>query len=46
MKRIFRDVFGEVVVRHLGLADPHPVFPGYDIKASRFLGFLKGEWVE
>ena len=38
----FRDVFGEVVVRHLGLADPHPVFPGHDIEASRFVGFLKG----
>ena len=38
----FRDVFGEVVVRHLGLADSHPVFPGHNIEASRFVGFLKG----
>ena len=25
----FRDVFGEIVVRHLGVADPEPIFPGY-----------------
>ena len=38
----FRDVFGEVVVRHLGLGDPAPVFPGHEIRESRFVGFLKG----
>ena len=38
----FRDVFGEVIVRHLGLGDPAPVFPGHEIRESRFVGFLKG----
>ena len=28
----FRDVFGEVVVRHLGVADPHAIFPGYSVQ--------------
>jgi len=36
----FRDVFGEVVVRHMGIADPRPIFPGYDIKPSKFTGFM------
>jgi uncharacterized protein (DUF1501 family) len=36
----FRDVFGEIVVRHLGISDPRPVFPGFDVNASRFPGFL------
>jgi len=36
----FRDVFGEVVVRHMGIADPRPIFPGYDIKPSKFVGFM------
>src|SRR5712692_5783674 len=30
----FRDVFGEVVVRHMGLADPTPIFPGYNVRSS------------
>lgn len=40
----FRDVFGEVVTRHLG-ADrktTSAVFPGYAIDASRFRGVLRG----
>ncbi|MBY0495669.1 MAG: DUF1501 domain-containing protein [Cyanobacteria bacterium] len=40
----FRDVFGEVVTRHLG-ADRRTtatVFPGYAIDASRFRGILRG----
>ena len=37
----FRDVFGEIVVRHLGIADPRAIFPGYAIHSSRFAGFLK-----
>jgi uncharacterized protein (DUF1501 family) len=37
----FRDVFGEIVVRHLGSADPGAIFPGYEINPSRFAGFLK-----
>ena len=36
----FRDVFGEVVVRHLGVADPRPIFPGYTMKASNFPGLF------
>jgi uncharacterized protein (DUF1501 family) len=36
----FRDVFGEIVVRHLGVKKPAPIFPGYKIDASRFTGFL------
>jgi uncharacterized protein (DUF1501 family) len=36
----FRDVFAEIVVRHLGLDDPHAVFPGYPIQPSRFPGLL------
>jgi uncharacterized protein (DUF1501 family) len=36
----FRDVFGEIVVRHLGVVDPKPIFPGYSVQASRFLGLF------
>ena len=36
----FRDVFAEVVVRHLGIGDPAPIFPGYAIKPSNFAGLL------
>jgi uncharacterized protein (DUF1501 family) len=36
----FRDVFGEVVVRHLGLSNAQPVFPGYSLQASRFPGLF------
>jgi uncharacterized protein (DUF1501 family) len=36
----FRDVFGEVVVRHLGIADTSRIFPGYPIDPSRFPGVL------
>jgi uncharacterized protein (DUF1501 family) len=36
----FRDVFAEIVVRHLRLADPSTVFPGYAIKADNFTGLL------
>ena len=31
----FRDVFGEIVVRHLGVTDPKPIFPGYAISPSQ-----------
>src|SRR5262245_4546269 len=37
----FRDVFGEIVTRHLGIADPTPIFPGYAIRASRFPGIFE-----
>jgi uncharacterized protein (DUF1501 family) len=36
----FRDVFGEIVVRHFGVADPAPIFPGYAIKPERFPGMF------
>src|SRR5438132_1925096 len=36
----FRDVFGEIVVRHLGVSDPRPIFPGYSINAARFPGLF------
>lgn len=36
----FRDVFGEIVVRHLGLSDPRPIFPGYDLQPSKFPGLF------
>jgi uncharacterized protein (DUF1501 family) len=36
----FRDVFGEIVVGHLGVADPSAIFPGYAIASSRRPGFL------
>jgi uncharacterized protein (DUF1501 family) len=36
----FRDVFGEIVVRHLGVADPHAIFPGYAVQASKFPGLF------
>lgn len=36
----FRDVFGEIVVRHLGVRDARPVFPGYDMQPSRFPGLF------
>jgi uncharacterized protein (DUF1501 family) len=36
----FRDVFGEVAVRHLGLALPAPIFPGYAIEPRRFPGLF------
>ena len=36
----FRDVFAEVVVRHLGGRQPSSVFPGFPVSSSRFRGFL------
>jgi uncharacterized protein (DUF1501 family) len=36
----FRDVFGEIVVRHLGLADPKPIFPAYTLQESHFPGLF------
>jgi uncharacterized protein (DUF1501 family) len=36
----FRDVFGEVVVRHLGLGNAQSVFPGYSLQPSRFPGLF------
>jgi uncharacterized protein (DUF1501 family) len=36
----FRDVFAEIVVRHLGGTNVASVFPGYDVRPSRFLGLF------
>jgi uncharacterized protein (DUF1501 family) len=36
----FRDVFGEIVTRHLGVRDTSTIFPGYEIRPSNFPGFL------
>ncbi|MGH9383111.1 MAG: DUF1501 domain-containing protein, partial [Vicinamibacterales bacterium] len=37
----FRDVFAEVLVRHLQCAKPDAVFPRYAIDSSRFAGVIK-----
>ncbi len=37
----FRDVFAELLVRHLGCDRPGPVFPGYSIDANRFAGIVE-----
>lgn len=36
----FRDLFGEVLVRHLGARDLAPVFPGYQSDAAKFPGVM------
>jgi uncharacterized protein (DUF1501 family) len=36
----FRDLFGEIVTQHLGLADAKPVFPGFDVNPARFPGVI------
>jgi uncharacterized protein (DUF1501 family) len=36
----FRDVFGEIVVRHLGVGDPQSIFPGYQVQAAKFPGLF------
>ena len=36
----FRDVFGEVAMKHLGNADLRKVFPGYEASRSKFRGVL------
>jgi len=36
----FRDVFGEIVTRHLGVADATPIFPGYALRAAKFPGLF------
>ena len=37
----FRDVLGEVLVRHLGARDLSRVFPGYGVSSSRFPGVMR-----
>jgi len=36
----FRDVFGEIAERHLGIADTATIFPGYQVSRARFTGLL------
>jgi uncharacterized protein (DUF1501 family) len=36
----FRDLFGELLVRHLGAPNLGPVFPGRDADPARFPGVL------
>jgi uncharacterized protein (DUF1501 family) len=36
----FRDVFAEIVVRHLGVADARPIFPGHEVQAAKFPGLF------
>src|SRR5256885_11008151 len=36
----FRDVFGEIVTKHLGLRDTRQVFPGFAISEARFPGLF------
>jgi uncharacterized protein (DUF1501 family) len=37
----FRDLFGEVLARHLGTRDLAPVFPGYTIDPSKYPGAIR-----
>jgi uncharacterized protein (DUF1501 family) len=36
----FRDIFAELLTRHMGLADASPVFPGYTVDPGRFPGLF------
>jgi uncharacterized protein (DUF1501 family) len=36
----FRDVFAEVVVRHLGVEDPRAIVPGYSVRGANFPGLF------
>ena len=36
----FRDVVGEILIRHLGAEDLGPVFPGYPVREASLRGFL------
>jgi uncharacterized protein (DUF1501 family) len=36
----FRDVFGEIVARHLGVSNPSAIFPGYNVQPSRYPGLF------
>jgi len=36
----FRDLFGEVLVRHMGTGDLAAIFPGYEASPSRFPGVM------
>lgn len=36
----FRDVFAEIAVRHLGIGNASPIFPGFTVRPDHFPGFL------
>src|SRR5437867_2110062 len=36
----FRDVFGEIVTRHLGVSNPSAIFPGYNVQATKYPGLF------
>jgi uncharacterized protein (DUF1501 family) len=36
----FRDVFGEVVVKHMGVTNAQAIFPGYTVQPSKFPGLF------
>lgn len=36
----FRNVFAELVVRHLGVPDAGPIFPGFPVEPGNFVGLL------
>ena len=36
----FRDVFGEIVVRHLGVNDARSIFPGLRVSPAKFPGLF------
>jgi len=38
----FRDLFGEILVRHLGATQLASVFPGYEPSQTRFVGAIRG----
>jgi uncharacterized protein (DUF1501 family) len=37
----FRDVLGEVLVRHMGATDVGAIFPGYNARPEKFRGLLR-----
>ena len=36
----FRDIFGEVAARHMGVRDLKPLFPGYEADKAKFRGVI------
>ena len=38
----FRDLFGEVITKHLGTTDLGGVFPGYGSDPGRWIGAVAG----
>ena len=37
----FRDLVGEILVRHLGVSDLAKVFPNYEVKPAAFVGAVR-----